>query len=305
MIYEIIRSRTLLFVPKRTDGPRQKTEIPCPDEHLTCPPREQLPPNLQCKHVDTRYIRRTCHPTTHNNPTFVVDDVVHYCVSNMPGSVPHTSTIALTNVTLPYIKEIASLGLKEAIKNNSSLKLGLNTYKGRVTHLENDFQIWTEDYLIDLKENILKTKLDVLFQYITEEQAVQQFQEYKSDLDLYQMGYNTDHQLYLDKTNNTVVKNDLNTSIFKLADIKEEIKNQLEIYQKTKDKRPFKDIALIYVKRMMPLLDSIRDLKYKYIVMDYDEENNTNILTTRHYIIKDVETNTNPDDEPKLIANKK
>ena len=183
--------------------------------------------------------------------------------------------------------------------------LHFEIYKGRVSNLENDFQIWLEDHLIDIKENILKTKLDVLFQYITEEQAVQQFQEYKSELELYQSGYNNCYQLYLDKTNNIDVKKDIETSIFKLADIKEEMTQQLELYRKTKDKRPFKDIANIYIKRMIPLLESIRDLKYKYIHMEYDSDDETSILSAQHYTIKDLETNTNEEDKPKIIANKK
>ena len=85
--------------------------------------------------VDQGGCVETCKPTTHKNPTYVVDDVVHYCVSNMPGSVSHTSTIALTNVTLPYIKQIANSGLKNAILENNELSLGLNTYKGKLTHI--------------------------------------------------------------------------------------------------------------------------------------------------------------------------
>ena len=84
--------------------------------------------------VDQGGCVETCKPTTHKNPTYIVDDVVHYCVSNMPGSVSHTSTIALTNITLEYIKQISKLGCLSAFKLNNSLKLGLNTYKGQVTH---------------------------------------------------------------------------------------------------------------------------------------------------------------------------
>jgi len=84
--------------------------------------------------VDQGGCVETCKPTTHKSPTFVVDNVVHYCVSNMPGSVPHTSTIALTNVTLPYIKDISNKGLKLSLEENESLKYGINTFEGHVTH---------------------------------------------------------------------------------------------------------------------------------------------------------------------------
>ena len=76
----------------------------------------------------------TSHMTTHSDPTFVSHDVVHYCVGNMPGAVPKTSTYALTNVTIPYAVEIASLGLDEAIRRNAALALGVNTYGGHVTN---------------------------------------------------------------------------------------------------------------------------------------------------------------------------
>jgi len=72
-------------------------------------------------------------PTYHDNPTFVVDGIVHYCVANMPGAVPQTSTIALNNSTLKYGLLIADLGLEEAVKNSKPLKYGVNTYLGRCT----------------------------------------------------------------------------------------------------------------------------------------------------------------------------
>jgi alanine dehydrogenase len=72
-------------------------------------------------------------PTTHANPTYMVHNSVFYCVANMPGAVPHTSTYALTNVTLPYIMEIANRGWREALKRDASLALGLNTYEGQIT----------------------------------------------------------------------------------------------------------------------------------------------------------------------------
>ena len=83
--------------------------------------------------VDQGGCVETCKPTTHKNPTFVVDNVLHYCVANMPGSVPHTSTLALTNVTLPYIKSISKDGL-DYIKKDDSIKKGINTFSGHVTH---------------------------------------------------------------------------------------------------------------------------------------------------------------------------
>jgi len=72
----------------------------------------------------------TCKPTTHENPTFVVDGVVHYCVANMPGAVARSSTYALTNATLPYAKRMVELGVENAIRQDPALALGVNTYKG-------------------------------------------------------------------------------------------------------------------------------------------------------------------------------
>jgi len=76
----------------------------------------------------------TSRPTTHSHPTYVVDDIVHYCVANMPGAVPQTSTFALTNVTRPYAKKIAELGLVEAIRQDRALAKAVNTYGGHVTY---------------------------------------------------------------------------------------------------------------------------------------------------------------------------
>ena len=83
--------------------------------------------------VDQGGCSETTRPTTHSDPTYLVDGVVHYCVSNMPGSMPRTSTFALTNATLPYVLNIGELGLKGAIKKNPYLKDGVNIYRGRVT----------------------------------------------------------------------------------------------------------------------------------------------------------------------------
>jgi alanine dehydrogenase len=73
------------------------------------------------------------HPTTHAEPTYRVHDTIFYCVANMPGAVPHTSTYALTNVTLPYAIEIANRGWREALRRDPSFALGLNTHEGQVT----------------------------------------------------------------------------------------------------------------------------------------------------------------------------
>ncbi len=82
--------------------------------------------------VDQGGCVETCKPTTHKNPTFTIDNVVHYCVSNMPGAVPYTSTVALTNITLPYITSLANDGLS-ALKAKQ-FNGGLNTLNGKITH---------------------------------------------------------------------------------------------------------------------------------------------------------------------------
>jgi alanine dehydrogenase len=76
----------------------------------------------------------TSHVTTHSDPTYVLHGVVHYCVGNMPGAVPRTSTYALTNVTLPHVLEIAGLGLEGAVRADPALALGVNVYRGRITN---------------------------------------------------------------------------------------------------------------------------------------------------------------------------
>jgi alanine dehydrogenase len=75
----------------------------------------------------------TSHVTTHSDPTYVVDGIVHYCVGNMPGAVPRTSTYALTNVTLPYVVAIADRGLEESVRADGALALGVNVYDGAIT----------------------------------------------------------------------------------------------------------------------------------------------------------------------------
>lgn len=76
----------------------------------------------------------TSKATTHADPIYIVDDVVHYCVANMPGAVPRTSTMALTNATLPYAVEIANKGWKKAMQENSEIKLGANVVNGKITY---------------------------------------------------------------------------------------------------------------------------------------------------------------------------
>jgi alanine dehydrogenase len=76
----------------------------------------------------------TAHPTTHSNPAYVVEGVVHYCVTNMPAAVPHTSTLALTNATFPYVLKLAQMGPATAIKADAGIREGVNTFKGHVTY---------------------------------------------------------------------------------------------------------------------------------------------------------------------------
>jgi alanine dehydrogenase len=84
--------------------------------------------------VDQGGCIETCEPTTHENPTFIIDEVVHYCVANMPGAVPYTSTLALTNATLPYALQLANKGWQAACLTNEDLKKGLNVVKGQVVY---------------------------------------------------------------------------------------------------------------------------------------------------------------------------
>jgi len=76
----------------------------------------------------------TCYPTSHSDPVYSVDGVVHYCATNMPGVVPYTSTLALANVTLPYILKMANLGFRRAMLSDSALAKGVNVYKGHITN---------------------------------------------------------------------------------------------------------------------------------------------------------------------------
>jgi alanine dehydrogenase len=88
----------------------------------------------------------TAKPTTHSNPSYVVDGVVHYCVTNMPGAVPHTSTLALTNATIGYVLRLAQLGAREALLQDPGLAEGLNTWMGKLTYrgvAESQLRPWT------------------------------------------------------------------------------------------------------------------------------------------------------------------
>jgi alanine dehydrogenase len=76
----------------------------------------------------------TSRPTTHSEPTYEVDGITHYCVTNMPGAVPITSTFALTNATLPYVLALADHGVREAVARDPGLRLGVNVVAGQVTH---------------------------------------------------------------------------------------------------------------------------------------------------------------------------
>jgi len=84
--------------------------------------------------VDQGGCVETCRPTTHEDPTYVVHGVTHYCVANMPGAVPRTSTFALTNATMPYVRSLAQKGLEKAARDDAAIAKGINTLRGGVTH---------------------------------------------------------------------------------------------------------------------------------------------------------------------------
>ena len=84
--------------------------------------------------VDQGGCIETCKPTTHEAPTYIIDDIVHYCVANMPGAVPYTSTIALTNATLPYVIDLANNGWVDACSKRKDLLKGLNVVQGQVVY---------------------------------------------------------------------------------------------------------------------------------------------------------------------------
>lgn len=76
----------------------------------------------------------TSHPTTHEDPVYYVDGILHYCVANIPGAVPYTSTLALTNATMPYVLQLAGKGWKQACRDNEELRKGLNIVEGKVVY---------------------------------------------------------------------------------------------------------------------------------------------------------------------------
>ncbi|MDX1754369.1 MAG: alanine dehydrogenase [Salinimicrobium sediminis] len=84
--------------------------------------------------VDQGGCIETTRPTTHEEPAYIIDEIVHYCVANMPGAVPHTSTIALTNVTLPYVLKLAEKGWDKACKEDANLEKGLNIVSGKIVY---------------------------------------------------------------------------------------------------------------------------------------------------------------------------
>jgi alanine dehydrogenase len=84
--------------------------------------------------IDQGGCLETSRPTTHSDPVYIVDGVVHYMVTNMPGAVPRTSTYALSNATLPYALRLAEHGLKQAVQHDPALARGVNTYGGEITY---------------------------------------------------------------------------------------------------------------------------------------------------------------------------
>ena len=105
--------------------------------------------------VDQGGCFETTHATTHSNPTYYEEGVLHYCVANMPGAVPRTSTFALTNATLPYALDLANKGFERAIKEDAGLQEGVNTYAGKLTYeavaTSQNLEYTPLDSLIDLK----------------------------------------------------------------------------------------------------------------------------------------------------------
>ncbi len=100
-------------------------------EDLKCMPPRAVVVDVA---IDQGGCFETSRPTTHAKPTYIVDDIVHYCVTNMPGAVGRTSTYALTNVTLPYVLELANLGLERAVREHPGLRAGVNIRNGKITN---------------------------------------------------------------------------------------------------------------------------------------------------------------------------
>lgn len=109
--------------------------------------------------VDQGGCIETCTPTTHEAPTFIIDDIVHYCVANMPGAVPYTSTLALTNATLPYALQLADKGWQTACRENKELERGLNIANGKVLH-KGVAEAWNLPLNELLAEELLTFKLN-------------------------------------------------------------------------------------------------------------------------------------------------
>ncbi len=82
--------------------------------------------------IDQGGCTETSRPTTHDDPVYEVDGIIHYCVANMPGAYPHTSTLALTNATLPYIMALARTGIKKTVQEDPIIRTAMNTYRGRI-----------------------------------------------------------------------------------------------------------------------------------------------------------------------------
>ena len=105
--------------------------------------------------VDQGGCFETTKPTTHSNPVYVMDGVLHYGVSNMPGIVPHTSTMALTNVTLPYLLRLASQGVKEAVRADAGLAKGVNLSSGKITCRGSSRGPWLAFRPRDVRQSLL------------------------------------------------------------------------------------------------------------------------------------------------------
>ena len=101
----------------------------------------------------------TTHPTTHDEPTFVIDDVIHYSVANMPGAVPRTSTLALTNATLPHAIDLAEKGWKQACREDNSLKKGLNVVDGKVVYKGVAEALWS--HLLRCRQHTVSSCLTI------------------------------------------------------------------------------------------------------------------------------------------------
>ena len=109
-----------------------RTPVLLPREYLKLMPRNAVFVDI-C--VDQGGCAETSRPTTHHDPVYVEEGVLHYCVANMPGAVPRTSTVAMTNSTMPYAMKLANLGWREAARTDASLAAGVNIAEGAITYL--------------------------------------------------------------------------------------------------------------------------------------------------------------------------